>query len=813
MSGIYRTTRGTGRDGGGDAAGARIATARRSFRALAGGTAGRPRGLRDPAFRAGAVAVITMLYMLLLSTLTLALFYAASYNVQVSDNFSGISRAHAAAESGLRWMDYRFKTAARPKTSQGRITTSVATTLWPQIRDAIKADLETVRGADKLPLVVKTNSSSLEAKGISIDASSGATFDVLIRQLGPADGLDARWVRVSTTGRYKKSARTVSMDFRMDKSVKFAVVGKVPLQIGRDVIIDGPIGMGTPGKYPPIYMLSDFMHFDTATLKPRVQAFQTYLKGSGVVDGRVVKNHEAFDNRISVNDADEFKLATAAGYKDYNNDSFIDEYDIFLERFDANKDRQLTKAEFTNPGTGQLYDANLFALIDGLSPPLLTEDKNGNGILDPGEDINGDMILQGRTEDLNGNLVLDAGEDKNGNGRLDVEGARQGFADGIVDNRDGYAKIRGGLTLSTSASAWSTNLAASGKKIQDMIGGPIATTDPTEPALQFSATTDDIFDLSPVNFEACSLNYKAKSGLGGGAASTTTTGLPVGTNAIVTNSTVNATLHATLPAAAKNSGTLVVEKTPYGSTTWQAQYTRPKFVKVTFRNCIIEKGLNAVFDGCTFEGVTFVDVQRNITSPAGAVTYNKDEAMTWSKRMKSGATFSTSTSLTKANSYGFEEGNNIRFNDCTFKGPLVSPYTTAYSHFTNSWEFTGATTFDNSVDQTATIVAPQTNIEMGSFTTSGKPSKLVGVVVAGNIDIRGTTTIDGSIVVTGDGAGNTTLGYFGNNDGETDPTAMPEGGYGRIVLRYNPYRTMPDGINTAVDLAPFIASYREGAPQ
>src|SRR5688572_13490551 len=88
MSGIYRTTRGTGRDGGGDAAGARI---RLSVRA--GATASRARALRGPAFRAGAVAVITMLYMLLLSTLTLALFYAASYNVQVSDNFSGISRA------------------------------------------------------------------------------------------------------------------------------------------------------------------------------------------------------------------------------------------------------------------------------------------------------------------------------------------------------------------------------------------------------------------------------------------------------------------------------------------------------------------------------------------------------------------------------------------------------------------------------------------------------------------------------------------------------------------------------------------------
>ena len=68
--------------------------------------------------------------------------------------------------------------------------------------------------------------------------------------------------------------------------------------------------------------------------------------------------------------------------------------------------------------------------------------------------------------------------------------------------------------------------------------------------------------------------------------------------------------------------------------------------------------------------------------------------------------------------------------------------------------------FDNkSPTQTATIVAPQTNIEMGSFTDPAKaPSTLIGVVVAGNIDIRGTSVVDGSIIVTGDGAGNTTLG-------------------------------------------------------
>ena len=45
-----------------------------------------------------------------------------------------------------------------------------------------------------------------------------------------------------------------------------------------------------------------------------------------------------------------------------------------------------------------------------------SEDVNANNILDAGEDLNGNGIIDGRTEDVNGNGVLDAGEDLNGNG-------------------------------------------------------------------------------------------------------------------------------------------------------------------------------------------------------------------------------------------------------------------------------------------------------------------------------------------------------------------------------------------------------------
>ena len=54
------------------------------------------------------------------------------------------------------------------------------------------------------------------------------------------------------------------------------------------------------------------------------------------------------------------------------------------------------------------------------TPPILTvgEDTNGNGILDPGEDVDGDGNLD-VDEDINGNGILDPGEDVDGDGHLD----------------------------------------------------------------------------------------------------------------------------------------------------------------------------------------------------------------------------------------------------------------------------------------------------------------------------------------------------------------------------------------------------------
>lgn len=678
----------------------------------------------------GVASLIAMVFLLIMVTLSFALYSSATMNSQSAATLRDAELARNYAESGLRWMEYQMRKMNRPKTVKGVIDQAEATTLMPQILTAIGNQLAAMQVSAERAWTYDSTRNEYSTALIALN-NAGATFQVKVRPHPFADEddtLDARFLRVTAVGVSGTVQRSASVDFQIDKKIRFAIVGKVPIQLGRNTVVEGNIGMATASKYPPLLCLSDFRNL-TPALTTRIDGFRQFLK----------TNHAGYDNRVNVENATEWALATSAGFTDTNGDGFIDEFDLFLDEFDSDSDGAVSAAEFTNPSTGKLYDDTLMATLDELGAPLYVGDVT-----------------------------------------------RLGYQDGSISSADGYAKVYGTISIAASEQAWASNLASSGKTIQDMIQGPVRPSEVDAPPIKFSASTSDIFDLDPQNFDTT--QFKNRSGVAAGT----------------TLKSGNVIQNAVLSVADANGG-YVSEKTPLGSTSFQATYRRPVFKDKHFKNVRIPKGLNALFDNCTFEGVTFVDMETNIG------TTTSSGGMTWSKRMKSGS-FSSTTVLTSTNSWGYSLGNNLRFNNCTIKGPIASDVPTAYTHFTNSWEFTGSTMFDNQEDQTATIVAPQVNIEMGSFTDpSQAPSTLVGVVVCGNIDIRGTSTVDGSIIVTGDGAGNTTLGWFGPSDGATDSNAaMPEGGFGRMNVRYNPHRALPDGINIAVELVPLGGSYQEG---
>jgi hypothetical protein len=459
--------------------------------------------------RRGAVATLAMMYLTLLATLSLAMYVMATLNTQTAENYSDADKARASAESGLRWIQYRFCKMARPKTLVGKITPDVANNLWPSIRTSVTTDLNTLFLVKERPTQLVNN--HLLTSWIGCDETAGK-FQVDITQ----DAVDRRFLVISSTGQYRNSQRTVSMKFLIDKKIRFAIAGRVPIQIGRNTLVEGPIAMVAAQRMPPLIMLSDFRHL-TPALKTKIDNFNDFLE----------KNHTGLDNRITDDNPKEYSKALSAGYSDYNNDGAIDEYDLFVREFDRNGDRAVDKSEFTNPATGKLYDPELFAAIDSLGGPKF-----------PGDD-------------------------------------RLGYQDGIIDNQDGYAKIRGNVSIAKTAKDWQAN-EPSGTTIHDTILGPTAstsTTSLTQP-IQLGADGASMVDLNPANFADASLAFKSRTGAAAGPA----------------NNTPTIKENLTLSAAMANGGS-VVEQTPYGSISYEATYTRPVFRNMVIKNCIIPKGL------------------------------------------------------------------------------------------------------------------------------------------------------------------------------------------------------------------------------
>jgi len=230
--------------------------------------------------------------------------------------------------------------------------------------------------------------------------------------------------------------------------------------------------------------------------------------------------------------------------------------------------------------------------------------------------------------------------------------------------------------------------------------------------------------------------------------------------------------------------------------------------------------------------------------------------------------------------------NNIRFHDCLIVGSIVSDAPQNFVQVRNKLQFTGATRFttrhptepDNAslnpepadVAQIAksSLMAPQYSVDLGSFNSPPQQSlDLRGAIIAGVLDARGNASINGALLLTfspsygqaplidargnpvGNPAGfNTTLGYFGPNDGDSeslDPstlpivggvrivgwdtdadgladvnasqpqpagsTPVPFNGFGRIQLRFDPQMVLPDGVMLPMGVRALPATYREGS--
>ncbi len=770
---------------------------------------------------AGAAAILAMMFLVIFSSLAAAMAIVSQGNLATADSHLKINRAMAAAETGMDFIMFRVDTVAAGVTTKAGLIYDPArssyssgsvhpdgdvTQLWAQLRqgliDSLSTDFQyqtksfqTVNGKLTIPEIEvspggPTFMATLEPHPLAHpNGNLQYNADFYKREpyksmgVSSANPLDATWVRVSVTAydgpTGNRIERTLSMDFKIDKRNRFAILSKSRVMIGKNVIIEGPIGSRFTetnlNNGHPVQIESDFRG-----LHPDLDAKLDLLLGSiigGTVDPVTGVDHQDTDgdNRLRIGNFVETGNLDDPSTPDYDeandfdfdNDGYIDELDLFLGQFgtlDATTGRyRVTTTALETGGVGAVQASQLVKLIDTFGDPT-----------------------------------------------------RDGYNDGVIDSLDRYSKLRGEIHLKSDEASW--NAGAAGGAYESYVQGPIQP-EFNENAMNFQSGEVDKYQFGPSDFNVDyyrNLVSDPNNELDAQA-------LPQ----------VAANPGGVDPDGPQPLGNEVTESVPFGAAHPYDYYTRPVYENMTFTNVRIPKGTNALFKNCTFIGVTFVETETNI---AGQADFNYAGMQEADGEQKHPDRF---VSIDGQDVYDTKTiANNIRFDGCRFEGTVVSDAPNEFAHVRNKVAFTGRTQFeiDNSAYLTdeekqlykrSTILTPHVSVEMGTFIAphdNNETVDLSGTIVAGVLDMRGQVTVNGSIITTfepqsntgpvlGDTSPqfNTTLGYFSKSQGDLE-AEVPTTGLGVIQVRLDPTLPMPDVINGPIEFRPIYQTYYEGTP-
>jgi len=747
----------------------------------------------------GVGAVLAMMFLVIFGSLAAAMAVVSQGNLHTAETHLKVNRSLAASETGLRLMIYRLNDAAAVvQTRSGAIydpnDTNFITTLdasdqvgdpsgmpvdvlmgkadaiWAEVADVLATSLagefhnqqEPYVDGDSVlhvgPIAVGPNAPSFTATFTPHPiAGENYNSDYYTRppysdmSVSTSNPLDARFIRLTVTA-YDGAVghrvyRSLSMDFQITKRINAAVLSNSRLMLGRNVMIEGPLISNFTDtdlvNGHPIQIMSDFRG-----IAPALDAQLDALKGS------IIADDQDGDNRLSIHDSTEVSDYANPEQYDINNDGYIDDFDFFLDHFDSSSSPgQISITELQTAMSTS--DANqLLTLIDTFGDPF-----------------------------------------------------RAGYNDGLIDEFDRYAKVRGEIHITAGMQGW--NAGAAGGAYQDFLEGPIVAGHNESP-LTFDSTANNNYDLA---FDTSAYETMADGDFAAQAASEA------------------ANHDAGDPDSPQPLGGVATEEVPFGAAYPYDYYDRPVYENMTFRDVTIPKGTNALFVNCRFIGVTFIETEIDNTGE----NYNYAGMQTASGDQQHPDRF---VEINGVEVYDTKTvSNNIRFDDCIFEGALVSDVPEEYTHTRNKISFTGSTDFDidGSTELTdsekqlyrrSSMLVPQYSVEMGTFVAphdSSETIELSGTIVTGLIDMRGQVEIDGSLLTTfnpqrdtgpvlGDTSPqfNTTLGYFTAAQGDLE-AELPVNGLGVIHVRYNPDIALPDGILGPVEVVPMWGTYFEGS--
>lgn len=736
----------------------------------------------------GAAAILAMMFLVIFGSLAAAMAIVAEGNLSTADAHMKINRSLAGSETGLRWLIYRISLITKDvKTKDGLISGEPggnAEQLWSDVVDlALDAAYENsfvnephnieapYAVGDTLflgPIAVAPNAPAFTAT-LTPHPLTGEDYDGAYYQRPPytdmdpavsnAAPLDATWVRIRVQAADgppgKEVYRAIQMDFRLEKKIPFAILSKSRVMIGRNVMIQGPIGSRfmetnlTNGH--PIQMVSDFRGLD-----PALDANLDLLIGT------LVTNDMDGDNRLFMDNPSEVAGITDPGQYDANGDGYISGYDFFLSHYDANGDSAVSAVELdtdTNINAAQLME-----LIDTFG--------------DPG---------------------------------------RFGYNDGKISDLDRYAKVRGSLKIAADLDGWLNG--AAGGTYQDFLQGQIAPKNGEEPltfeADETSLYSFDPadFDVSPFKATAESsddfatqvttnaANYDAMDSSSPQPPGTTVfeavpygaaypydyydrpvyenytfsnVKIPKGTNALFKNCKFIGVTFVETETANFLPHPEDASLNAYNYAGMQEADGSPKHPDID--NAVGNSkstGNNIRFDNCDFEGAVISDSPERFTHVRNKMMYTGTTRFI----------LETSSNLTQ------EE------KDLYKRSTILAP------HYSIEMG-----TFINPTD-------PGEALELSGTLVAGL------VDLRGQVKVNGTilTTFEpvsneGPVIGDTSPQFNTTLGYFPSSQGDLE-AELPTTGVGVVQIRYDPTIPLPDGILGPIQITPTMSTYFETAAQ
>lgn len=775
--------------------------------------------------RRGVASVLAMMFMVLFGSLAAVMAIVAQANLRTADSFLKVNRATGAAETGLVFARRRlFKASRRFVVTKGVVDPDFGTKLWLGTYGAMDGTVtvlppdDFVEGTPPVGIAEAIRNAHLaDLHSIIVEAGDGLLPDIdgfgtiRVRPIGRLINgapdvyvrlkyellADGRFLRVTAQGVDGDVRRTLQLDFRMTKKIEFAVISPNRIMIGKNVRIEGPLGSRygiAPGELDPdngnpLVMRSDFYHLDPV-LDGRLDALYAAVILYDVDgDSRLRTNHPVEANGVG------------GDIVDYNGDEYVDDFDLFMAFFDTNGDGMV------------VYDTAL-AFAAGLGPLPLEFDV--------------DLQL--------GHLIDFAIPDRNDDDVIDGIDTALGYGDGAASTLDLYAKVSGKLAFAVAKLAWE---AARGQSYQTFVQGPVYT-EPDEAPVTFEISEDDLLNITTADFQNTETWMKGRALAGASFAVQVAAGLGSGGT-------------FTPPSDA------TWETVPFGARGYYDWYQRGIYDGITFQNVMIPMGTNALFRNCTFVGVTYIESHVINDDPnwnfAGMVDRDAGGNMVPKYpglQADDGAGNMIDDTRTLS--------NNIRFDNCTMAGSVVADAANQFTHVRNKVQFTGSTVFtlvhpdldplDIPELEKSSIMMPGYSVDVGNFTNNlGESVTLTGTIIAGVLDVRGSATVKGTLLMTfrpvvGEGplfyggttdGFNTTIGYFGPQDGDeesvdpadlvdTDGDGIPDigvdldgdgvndpfEGFGEITVRYDPDAKLPDGIPWPIVIEAEADTYIEG---